>query len=406
MSIDVVKEFGFIKPLVSEDTTPEQLYIFSIKLCNNEIDSDFDKLSPEFLKQFAELVTASPIPLIKDHRWTAENQVGRVYRAEVIKDGKNSIGEPFQYVLGYAYVAADNEDIVNRVKLGLLSEVSVGFDGTDYKCSVCGADVRCWDYSCPNGHMFGSLIDGKPAYRIVGGCSAAMECSFVPVPAQDGAAVETKSDKKEGFTLKRSEFFKRLGFKSKKADETTAETKTEVPAVPTDEEVTDADIEALIAENATLKQELADLKATAEADKTERIKAAFCKAVEGASPIPAFTGKLKESVLSGVDLSGLKMAVTGDVEGVEELLEQFKGEYPELFSAVADAESEAKTDEPEAETEPVTPETPAEPEDKSATKARVPHVVERPAEQSIKARVNHATSNQFAKVRVPYAVEH
>jgi hypothetical protein len=282
--LDVAKEFEHIRPLVSADTTPEQLYIFSIKMCNSEIDSDFDKLTPAFLQQFSDFITASPIPLIKDHNWTAENQIGRVYRAEVLSDGLDSQGESYTYVLGYAYVAA-NSEIVSRLKLGLLSEVSVGFDGKGYTCSVCGADVLSHDSQCPNGHIFGSTIEGVTVYRSVGECTSALECSFVPVPAQDGAEVQSKS--KEVKKVKRSEFFKKLGLKSKKAEEeestavaaettpatadeetksadeteaTAEETKAEETGTEETEEDGEVTIDDLVAEIAALKQAVAELQ--------------------------------------------------------------------------------------------------------------------------------------------------
>ena len=74
MSIDINKEFGHIKPLVSEDTTAEQLYIF-LRMCDNEHTMTS---SDDFLRQFAEHINDRPIPLIKD-TWTADGQVGRVY---------------------------------------------------------------------------------------------------------------------------------------------------------------------------------------------------------------------------------------------------------------------------------------------------------------------------------------
>lgn len=290
--IDVTKEFEFIRPMVSADTIAEQLYIFSIKMCNSEIDSDFDKLTPAFLTQFAEYINSSPIPLIKDHCWIAENQIGRVYRAEVLSEGLDSIGEPYTYVLGYAYVAA-NSEIVARLKLGLLSEVSVGFDGKGYTCSSCGADVLSHDSQCPNGHIFGSTIEGVTVYRNVGECTSALECSFVPVPAQDGAEVQSKS--KEVKKVKRSEFFKKLGLKSKKAEEEetpvaaeetpvaddetksadeTEETAEETKAEETAEETTpeeDAEvtIDDLVAEIAALKQAVAELQSAKATDASE-----------------------------------------------------------------------------------------------------------------------------------------
>jgi hypothetical protein len=345
MSIDINKEFEHIKPLVSEDTTPEQLYIFSLRMCNNDIDADNDKLSDDFLRQFAEQINTSSIPLIKDHTWTADGQIGRVYRAEVLSDGVNSLGEPYTYVLGYAYVAADS-DIVSRIKLGLLSEVSVGFDGSGYTCSVCGAGVKSHDCQCTNGHVFGTEYEGNPVYRNVNQCLSALECSFVPVPAQDGAEIQSKS--KEGRRVKISEFRKILGLKSKKAeDEVTEVAVDEAPA--TDEEETKAE----------------ETPAETEAEET-----------------PA-EEEVKEETPAEEDDPEVTIA--------------------DLVSAIADLKQ--AVDELKAaknESVPVKEEV-----EETKTKARKPYVLERPVVQTgIKARVNQAGSDRAVKSRTPYVVEH
>lgn len=351
MSIDVVKEFEHIKPLVSDDTTPEQLYIFSLRMCNNEIDADNDKLSETFLQQFAEHITNNPIPLIKDHTWTADGQIGRVYRAEVLSDGENSLGEPYTYVLGYAYVAADS-DIVPRIKLGLLSEVSVGFDGSGYTCSVCGAGVKSYDCQCPEGHIFGGINEDAPVYRNVNICSAALECSFVPVPAQEGAEIQSKSDKKEGKKVKKSEFLKILGLKSKKAED------EETSAVATDE--------ALATDEETKAEETtAETKAEETPDEDET-KVAETPAEEDDPE---------------VTIADLVTAIAELKQSVEEL-------------------KAAKIDDVPIKEDTV--------ETKAVTKARTQYVQEKPVTQTgIKARVNQAGSNKetTVKSRTPYATE-
>jgi len=350
MSIDINKEFGHIKPLVSEDTTPEQLYIFSLRMCNNEVDADNDKLSDAFLRQFAEYINNNPIPLIKDHTWTADGQIGRVYRAEVLSDGENSLGEPYTYVLGYAYVAA-NSDIVPRIKLGLLSEVSVGFDGSGYTCSVCGASVKSHDSQCPEGHTFGGINDDKPVYRNVNQCLSALECSFVPVPAQEGAEIQSKS--KEGRRVKKSEFLKILGLKSKKAeDEVTEVAVDEAPAI--DEEETKAE------ETPTEEETKAEEETPAE----EETKAEETPDEEEDDP--------------EVTIADLATAIVELKQAVDEL-------------------KAAKIDDVPVKEE----------VEETKTKARTQYVQEKPATQTgIKARVNQAAgSDRAVKSRTPYVVE-
>lgn len=357
MSIDVVKEFEYIKPLVSEDTTPEQLYIFSLRMCNNEIDSDFDKLSEAFLRQFAEHINNDTIPLIKDHTWTADGQIGRVYRAEVLSDGENSLGEPYTYVLGYAYVAADS-DIVPRIKLGLLSEVSVGFDGGGYTCSVCGASVKSYDSQCPDGHIFGSTYEDAPVYRNVNICLAALECSFVPVPAQDGAEIQSKS--KEGRRVKKSEFLKLLGLKSKKAEDETASVATEETLATGEEETKAEETPAETKAEETPAEETPDEETPAEEEtKAEETPDEEDDPEVTIADLVTAIAELKQAV------NELKTAKIDDVSVKEEVEE-------------------------------------------TKTKARNPYVLERPVVQTgIKARVNQAGSNKetTVKSRTPYAVE-
>lgn len=347
MSVDITKEFEHIKPLVSDDTTAEQLYIFSLRMCNNEIDSDYDKLSETFLQQFAEHINNGTAPLIKDHTWSSDGQIGRVYRAEVLSDGVNSLGEPFTYVLGYAYVSASSE-VVARIKLGLLSEVSVGFDGSAYTCSVCGEPVKSHDHQCPQGHVFGSIHEDAPIYRNVNQCLAALECSFVPVPAQEGAEIQSKSDKKEGRRVKKSEFLKILGLKSKKAEE------EETPAVAAEE--TPATEEETKAEETPAETKAEETPA--EEEVKEETPAEEDPEVTIADLVTAIA-ELKQSV------EELKAAKIEDVPVKEEVVE-------------------------------------------TKTKARTQYAQEKPVTQTgIKARVNQAGSGKetTVKTRTPYSRE-
>lgn len=339
--IDTVKEFEYIKPLVADEVTPEQLYIFTLHMCNNEIDSDFDRLTPEFLTQFAEHINAGTAPLIKDHMWSSDGQIGRVYRAEVLSDGVNSLGETFTYVLGYAYVAADSE-IVPRVKLGLLSEVSVGFDGSGYSCSVCGSGVLSYDYQCPNGHTFGSTHEDTPIYRNVDRCLAALECSFVPVPAQEGAEIQNKSDKKEGRRVKKSEFLKILGLKSKKAEEDVTETVAE-DTPTTDEEETKAE------EVEEVKEETSEEEAPAEEDDPEVSIADLVSAI----------AELKQSV---EELKSAKVEDEPVKEEVEETKTKARTQYVQE-KPVTQTGIKARVNQAGS--------------DKTAIKTKTPYVVER-----------------------------
>ena len=78
-----------VKPLA-----PEDVYTFKVVLCDNDVDRVNDKMSNEFLNQFAE--ASKSLTGLKDHDWDIDNQISRLYDTEVVTDetNLNKLGEP------------------------------------------------------------------------------------------------------------------------------------------------------------------------------------------------------------------------------------------------------------------------------------------------------------------------
>ena len=164
---------------------PEEVYIFSVLLCDNEVDRDFECFSQKTLRELGELFVG--VTGICDHDWRTENQVARIYRTELVCDGEHrtSYGEDYCYLRGYAYMlrTEQNSELIASIEGGIRREVSVGCSVKRSTCSICGEDVG----SCI--HVKGRSYGEKTCHAVLEDAVDAYEWSFVAVPAQRSAGV-------------------------------------------------------------------------------------------------------------------------------------------------------------------------------------------------------------------------
>ena len=57
---------------------------FSVRLCDNEVDRDFERFGTEDLDRLGELFLGKSG--IFDHQWSAKGQTARIYRTEVVRE--------------------------------------------------------------------------------------------------------------------------------------------------------------------------------------------------------------------------------------------------------------------------------------------------------------------------------
>lgn len=169
----------------------DEVYTFTVTLCDNEIDRDNERFSRKSLEDMAERFIG--VTGIFDHNPTGENQTARLFHTELVEESGrlNSLGEPYVYLKGYAYMVrtASNSDLIREIDGGIKKEVSVSCSAERQICSVCGADRR--EKSCR--HVKGRDYDGGKCFVTLDGISDAYEWSFVAVPAQLSAGVTKKS---------------------------------------------------------------------------------------------------------------------------------------------------------------------------------------------------------------------
>lgn len=164
---------------------PEEVYVFSMILCDNEVDRDWERFSIPALHKLAELFVGKSG--IFDHRPSAENQTARIFQTQVEEDPARltSQGEPYTALKGWAYMlrCPKNEELILEIDGGIKKEVSVGCAVARKVCAVCG------DESGSCGHLPGELYGSVVGHRILEDPTDAYEWSFVAVPAQPGAGV-------------------------------------------------------------------------------------------------------------------------------------------------------------------------------------------------------------------------
>ncbi|MEG1492433.1 MAG: hypothetical protein RRY04_01195 [Oscillospiraceae bacterium] len=184
---DIEAELAAINAFAKAELLAEQIYTFSVVLCDNEVDRDFEKFSETALAELAELFVGRTG--IFDHEWKAANQTARIYRTEIVKQDStlNSIGEPYCMLKGFAYMlrSEKNAELIAEIDAGIKKETSVGCSVLRRVCSICGEEAHLG--GC--GHIPGREYEGKLCYSELFDADDAYEWSFVAVPAQRAAGV-------------------------------------------------------------------------------------------------------------------------------------------------------------------------------------------------------------------------
>ena len=155
----------------------EQVYVFSLRLCDDQVDRDFERFDTAALGTLAKLFIGKTG--IVDHRWSADSQVARIFAAEVVRE------ERVSYIKAWAYIRRGGgaDEVIADIEAGIKKEVSVGCAMGMAVCSVCGSEYG----SC--GHHKGESYDGQLCCAILREPMDAYEFSFVAVPAQRDAGV-------------------------------------------------------------------------------------------------------------------------------------------------------------------------------------------------------------------------
>ena len=187
------EELARINRFAKKELRAEEVYTFAVKLCDNEVDRDFERFDRAALEKLAELFVGRTG--IFDHSWSAGGQTARIYRAEVIEEEtRTTAGDKYCWCKGWAYMlrTEKNAELIAEIEGGIKKEVSVGCSAAKRSCSICGKDAGLCE------HERGKYYGGKLCYAVLSDITDAYEWSFVAVPAQRAAGVVKRFGQDEG----------------------------------------------------------------------------------------------------------------------------------------------------------------------------------------------------------------
>lgn len=171
--------------------TEDEIYTFSVILCDNDIDRDYERFSDSALETLAKSFVGKTG--IFDHNPTTSNQNARIFDTEIVTDSsrKTKTGEIYRYLKANAYMVrtADNETLISEIDGGIKKEVSISCSATSRKCSICGNDKSAGGCA----HVKGRMYSNKMCHTVLDNVTDTYEWSFVAVPAQVNAGVTKRS---------------------------------------------------------------------------------------------------------------------------------------------------------------------------------------------------------------------
>lgn len=164
-----------INALARGKLSAEDVYVFSVILCDDRPDRDYERFDTAALGTLAALFRGKTG--VVDHNWSAEKQVARIFDTELVADGNATA------IKAWCYALRSEENFVAEIEAGIKKEVSVGCAMGAKRCSICGADYG----TCA--HRKGERYNGETCLAILSDPVDAYEFSFVAVPAQPAAGV-------------------------------------------------------------------------------------------------------------------------------------------------------------------------------------------------------------------------
>ena len=115
------EELDQVNRFSKAELTADQVYTFSVRLCDNEVDRDFERFGTEDLDRLGELFLGKSG--IFDHQWSAKGQTARIYRTEVVREPGTvtAAGDEYRWLKGWAYLmrTEKNQELITEIEGGM-----------------------------------------------------------------------------------------------------------------------------------------------------------------------------------------------------------------------------------------------------------------------------------------------
>jgi len=137
-------ELELISQAAGRSYKAEDVAIFEITLCDNEVDSSGEKFTTDALKGLSKLFIGKTG--ILDGDASKRSGTARIFSTELVTDDTRltADGEPYSYIKAKAFSVknADNKPLISSLRSGAKIETTVGCSVSNIICSVCGLNIK------------------------------------------------------------------------------------------------------------------------------------------------------------------------------------------------------------------------------------------------------------------------
>lgn len=184
-------EIDLINKYTRRKLNEDEVYVFTVVLCDNDIDREYEMFTDSALEELAKMFVGKTG--IIDHEASSENQTARIFfcRVERVEGKTNQVDKEYKRLIARAYMprSKKNEDLILEIDSGIKKEVSIGCAVDSITCSICGEDVKSGLCEHVKGRKYKLNTGLRTCYLILDNPKDAYEWSFVAVPAQKEAGV-------------------------------------------------------------------------------------------------------------------------------------------------------------------------------------------------------------------------
>jgi len=171
-----------INTLAKVPLSRDEVYIRSMWLCNDIIDSYFSRFNEKTLRVIANKMSGVPVLVGHDKSMLP---IGRFFKAEVVKreDGHEWVRAWFYWPKNMDH----SEDLEKGIASGLYAECSISWAYTKTVCSICGQDIRKCEHV--PGKTYIANEEAKLCWYETDGITDVLEASFVYKGGQVGTSI-------------------------------------------------------------------------------------------------------------------------------------------------------------------------------------------------------------------------
>ena len=156
--LELAKSRGAADPTIFDEHAP---YFWRAEISSNRLDAYYTQMQPSTLRNFADAAQQG-VSFLNSHN-SRELGLGYSLTGEFIGAQQNGISRvvaDFYTIPGIQLGSVSTDNFIKGVRSGLIRDVSVGFHGGQYICSICGRDMIV-DYQC--NHYPGLVYEIKDA---------------------------------------------------------------------------------------------------------------------------------------------------------------------------------------------------------------------------------------------------